>query len=122
MRGHGWFGAVVVLESGQDERAAEGVRDGARSDDSAIDAALGLEQERQRFAEDSFIGVVAGCQRHVLELAAGSLAQGGEYVSELGGDDEHPFGVGLGRHDLQQEEPLTGAGRGVGGDRGGSEF
>lgn len=58
----------------------------------------------------------------MLLVSAAALPEGCEDVGELGRDDEHPFGVGFGRHDLQQQEPFSGAGRRVGSDRGGREF
>ena len=57
--------------------------------------------------------VVGGDEGDGLAGAADAFDDGAEHVGELGADDQEPFGVGLGRGDLQQRHQLASAGEPV---------
>ena len=78
-----------------------------------LDAEPALEQQRHRRVPDPFVVVVGGDQRHGAVLAADPADDGGEDVGEFRADHQQPFGVGLGRGDLQQRDEFAGAGQPV---------
>ena len=57
--------------------------------------------------------VVGGDQGDGPAAAADPADDGAEHVGELGADDQEPFGVGLGRGDLQERDELAGGGQPV---------
>ena len=72
-----------------------------------------MEQQRHGRVADAFVLVVGDHQRDVGPLAADPGDDGGEHVGQFGADDQQPFGVGLGRGDLQQRDQLAGGGQPV---------
>ena len=60
--------------------------------------------------------VVGGDQRDGAVGAAEPADDGAEDVGQFGADQQQPFGVGLGRGDLQQRHQLAGGGQPVFGD------
>jgi hypothetical protein len=52
--------------------------------------------------------VVGDHERDGTVLASDATDDGGEHLGELRADDQQPFGVGLGRGDLQQRDQLAG--------------
>ncbi len=76
-------------------------------------APVPLEQQRHRRVPDLFVVVVGRDQGD----AAGGFTDpgddGGEHVGQFRGDDQEPFGVGLGRGDLQQRNQFAGGGKPV---------
>ena len=72
-----------------------------------------LEQQRRRRQPDQFVAVAGADERDGSVGAADAADDGAEHVGEFGADHEQPFGVGLGRSDLQQRHQFAGAGQPV---------
>ena len=62
---------------------------------------------------EPLVVVVGGDERDGAGGAADAADDGGEDVGEFGADQQEPFGVGLGRGDLQQRDELAGGGQPV---------
>jgi hypothetical protein len=67
-----------------------------------------LEQQRHRRVPYFLVVVVGHDERDRAAVAADPGDDRRQDVSELGADDQKPFGVGLGRGDLQQRDELAG--------------
>jgi hypothetical protein len=78
-----------------------------------LDAEAALEQQRHWWVPDAFVSVVGGDAADRAVCASDAGDDRGEDVGEFGADHEQPFGVGLGRRDLQQRDEFAAAREGV---------
>ena len=84
-----------------------------RRGDVVLGADPALEQQRRGWEPDQFVAVAGPHQRNGPVWAADAADDGAEHVGQFGADHEQPFGVGLGRRDLQQRHEFAGAGQPV---------
>ena len=90
-------------------------------DGAVLDAEAALEQQRHRRVPDAFVVVVGRDAGDGAVLVADPGDDRGEHVGEFGADDQEPFGVGLGRCDLQQRDEFAGGWAGCSGSGCGGE-
>ena len=97
------------------EGGVEHVADRAASRFGGARCRVGVGTAAGPAASQSALGPVVGGddQRDRRGAAADAADDGGQHVGEFGADDQQPFGVGLGRRDLQQRDELAGAGQPV---------
>ena len=105
--------AAGVGDAGAGQGVADQLADRGAADGVVLAAEMALEQQRHRRVPDPFVVVVGGDQRHGAVLVADPGDDRAEHVGQFGADDQQPFGVGLGRGDLQQRDELAGGGQRV---------
>lgn len=77
-----------------------------------------LEEVRQHWPGDAFVVVVAGGERDLAAIGVPqALADRGQDAGQFRADQQQPFFVALGRHDLQQRDDLAGVRELVGDQR-----
>ena len=102
-----------VGQAGAGQGRVEEPGDEAACDHVVLGAGPALEQQRGRRHPGAFVPVPAADQRHGSAGVTDPADDGAEHVGEFGADDQEPFGVGLGRRDLQQRDQFAGAGQPV---------
>ena len=107
VRGESQWPAAGVGHAGAVQGVVDELADGRAADRAGLAAEAALEQQRYRRVPYAFVVVVGHGQRHGAVLAADPADDGGEYVGELGPDDQEPFDVGLGRGNVQQRDQLA---------------
>jgi hypothetical protein len=98
-----------------DSAAGQGVADqlthGGSGDRAVLAAEVTLEQQRHRRVPDPFVIVIGRDQRDGAVFVTDAADDGAEHVGQFGADHQQPFGVGLGRRDLQQRDEFAGGGQ-----------
>ena len=114
MRGEPQRAAVGrVGQAGAGQRLVEQLGDEVAGDHVVLGAGPALEQQRGRRQPDQLVPVAGADQGNGSVAAADPADDGAEDVGQLGADDQQPFGVGLGRGDLQQRHEFPGVGQAV---------
>jgi hypothetical protein len=116
MRGEDQRLGVVIPDAGAGQRPLEDLAQRPVADGPVLTEDGALEQQRQGRVPGFLVGVVAGHQRDDAGAVADPADDRAKDVSELGADQEQPFGAGLGQRDLQQRDQLAGGGQPVLGD------
>jgi hypothetical protein len=108
MRGEPQRLALRAGQAGGGDRAGQQLADVRAGDETVLGAVAGLEQQGQRRVPDPLVLVVGGDERDRAAGPADSRDDGGQDVGQLRADQQEPFGVGLGRGDLQERDQLAG--------------
>ena len=98
-----------IFDTDLGERVVELGAQHGLADGAVVESASPLEQQRHGRVVDAFVLVVGHHQRDVEAIAADAGDDGREHIGEFGRDDQQPFGVGLGRDDLQERNEFPGA-------------
>jgi hypothetical protein len=106
---------VRAVQVGALEGQADEPLHGPGRDDAPLGAVAALEQVWQRRSGQVLVAVVAGDQGDVGAAVADAVDDASQDVGQLGGDQQQPFSVVLGRGDLQQRHDLAGVGQPVAG-------